>query len=111
MDDCEPARRTERREPWTEGSLTDRLTLSRIPSGQYFLRIEPEGERTGRPVRYEVRVIRDAATSFWFFAALVLIVIPPIASTWRSAAFERRRWAESDHGPSDSSGGGDDDDE
>ena len=100
-------------ESWSEGSLMDRVTLSSIPSGRYFLRIEPEGDRAGRPVRYGVRIIRDTATSIWFLVALVLIVIPPIASLWRSAAFERRRWAESDHAPgdSDSSDSGDDDDE
>jgi hypothetical protein len=95
---------------WSEGSRTDGVTLSRIPSGRYFLRIEPEGDRAGRPMRYRVRVIRDVATSIWFFAALVLIVIPPLASTWRSATFERQRWAESDLRPPGSSddGGGDD---
>jgi hypothetical protein len=98
-------------ESWSEGSRTDNLTLSRIPSGRYFLRIEPEGDRAGRPVRYRVRVVRDAATSIWFLAALVLIVIPPIASTWRSATFERRRWAESDHAPAGSSNDEGDDDE
>jgi hypothetical protein len=98
-------------ESWSEGSRADDVTLSRIPSGRYFLRIEPEGDRAGRPVRYRVRVIRDVATSIWFFAALVLIVIPPIGSTWRSAAFERQRWAESDHGPADTSNAADDDDD
>ena len=98
-------------ESWSEGSRTDGVTLSRIPSGRYFLRIEPEGDRGGVPVQYRVRVVRDAATSIWFFAALVLIVIPPVAATWRSAAFERRRWAESDHAPGDSSDDGDEDDE
>jgi ribosomal protein S27E len=90
-------------ESWSEGGRTDGVTLSRIPSGRYFLRIEPEGDRTGRPLHYSVRVIRDVATSIWFFAALVLIVIPPLASTWRSASFERRRWAESDQAPAGSS--------
>jgi ribosomal protein S27E len=83
-------------ESWLEGSRTDDVTLSRIPAGRYFLRVEPEGDRTGQPVRYQVRVVRDVATSIWFLAALALIAIPPIAATWRSAAFERRRWAESD---------------
>lgn len=98
-------------ESWSEGSQLAGVTLSRIPSGRYFLRIEPDGDRAGRPVRYRVRVIRDAATSMWFLAALALLVIPPIASTWRSAAFERRRWAESDHAPAGWSPDGDDDDE
>jgi ribosomal protein S27E len=98
-------------ESWSEGSREDDVTLSRIPPGRYFLRIEPEGDRAGRPVTYRVRVIRDVPTSIWFLAALVLIVLPPIASTWRSAGFERRRWAESDQAPAGSSGGGDNDDE
>jgi hypothetical protein len=98
-------------ESWSEGSRTAALTLSRIPSGRYFLRIEPEGDRAGRPVRYRVRVVRDVATSIWFVAALALLVIPPLGSTWRSATFERRRWAESDHAPAASSDDGDDDDE
>src|SRR5262249_52533097 len=63
-------------EPWSEGSRADGVTLSRIPSGRYFLRIEHEGVRAGHPVRYRVRVVRDVATSIWFLAALVLIVIP-----------------------------------
>jgi len=98
-------------ESWSEGSRGDDVTLSRIPSGRYFLRIEPEGDRAGHPVRYRVRVVRDVATSLWFLVAVVLIVIPPIASTWRSATFERRRWAESDDAPAASSHDGDDDDE
>lgn len=98
-------------ESWSEGSRTDGVTLSRIPPGRYFLRIEPEGDSDGRPVRYRVRVVRDAATSIWFLAALALIAVPPIAATWRSAAFERRRWAESDHAPAGSSDDGDDDDD
>jgi hypothetical protein len=98
-------------ESWSEGSRADGVTLSRIPSGRYFLRIEPDGDRAGRPVHYRVRIIRDAATSIWFVAALVLIVIPPIAATWRSATFERQRWAESDHAPVADSSDGDDEDE
>jgi Domain of unknown function (DUF4178) len=98
-------------ESWSEGSRADGVTLSRIPPGRYFLRVEPESDRAGRLLHYRVRVIRDVATSSWFLVALVLLVLPPIASTWRSASFERQRWAESDHAPGDSSRDGDGDDE
>jgi ribosomal protein S27E len=84
-------------ESWSEGSPTDSVTLSRIPPGRYFLRIEPDGDHTGPPIVYRVRVVRDVATSIWFLVAVVLIVIPPIVSSRRSAAFEAQRWAESDH--------------
>ena len=96
-------------ESWTEGSRTDSITLPEIPSGRYFLRIEPEGERTGRPVSYRVTVVRDVATSLWFVIAVILIFIPPILTSMRAAGFEGRRWQESDHGSGGSSGDNDDD--
>jgi hypothetical protein len=92
-------------ESWSEGSRSDRVTLPHIPPGHYFLRIEPEGERVGRPVRYRVTVIRDVPTALWFLAAVVLVIVPPIRTSMRAGAFEGRRWQESDHG----SGGSDDD--
>ena len=50
-------------ESWSEGSTANSVTLPRVPPGRYFLRIEPEGERTGKPVSYSVKVIRDVPTS------------------------------------------------
>jgi ribosomal protein S27E len=85
-------------ESWTEGSPTDAVALPSVPAGRYFLRIETEGDRTAAPIRYRVRVVRDVSTSLWFLVALVLIVVPPILGSRRAAAFEHRRWQESDHG-------------
>jgi hypothetical protein len=90
-------------ESWTEGSRADAVTVPRVPPGRYFLRIEPEGDRTSTPVQYRVAVIRDVPTSIWFFAALAFLAVPPILATWRSMAFESRRWQESDHASSSSS--------
>jgi hypothetical protein len=100
-------------ESWSEGSPTSSVTIPSVPPGRYFLRIEPEGERVGRPVRYTVRVVRDVATWTWFAGAIVLLVIPPILMTMRATAFEQRRWKESDHGGGGDSDGddGDDDDD
>jgi hypothetical protein len=83
---------------WSEGSAVHSVTLPTVPAGRYFLRIEPEGERTGRAVQYSVKVVRDVSTSIWFLGALVLVLIPPLRTSMRAAAFESRRWAESDHG-------------
>jgi hypothetical protein len=93
-------------EAWSEGSRNDDVTLPSIPAGRYFLRIEPEGDRTGKPVAYRVTVVRDVSTSLWFLAALGLLVIPPVLAQIRESGFEARRWQESDHG---TSSGGDDD--
>jgi ribosomal protein S27E len=100
-------------ESWTEGSIDDSVILPHIPPGRYFLRIEPEGDRGSRTVQYRVTVVRDVSTSLWFLGALVLLAVPPIVTSWRAAAFEGKRWAESDHGSTDSSGDdeGDDDDD
>ena len=98
-------------ESWSEGANSDDVMLPMVPPGRYFLRIEPEGDRGSQPVVYSVRVVRDVVTSLWFLIAVGLLALPPAAATWRSMAFERRRWQESDHAPSSSSGsdGGDDD--
>lgn len=98
-------------EAWSEGSRSDSVTLPHIPPGRYFLRVEPEGDRTGKPVRYQVAVVRDVPTSLWFLSAVVLIAFPPITTSIRASAFEQRRWQESDHGPSGSSDDDDDDDD
>jgi ribosomal protein S27E len=97
-------------ESWTEGSRADTVTLPTIPPGRYFLRIEPEGERIGKPVRYRVNVIEDVATSLWYVVTLILVLLPPIVTSIRAAGFETRRWAESDHGSSATSDDDDDDD-
>jgi hypothetical protein len=96
-------------EAWTEGDRADSVTLPAVPPGRYFLRIEPEGEAAGRPIRYRVTVMRDVAIRIWFVVAAVLILIPPILTSWRGASFERRRWAEAGGTSSDGGGDGDDD--
>src|SRR5262249_47860835 len=98
-------------ESWTEGSRADSVTLPAVPAGRYFLRVEPDGERNGKPIQYQVTLIRGVATSVWFFIAVVLLLIPPALTTWRAASFERRRWEESGGSSSDSGDSGDDDDE
>ncbi|HEX7137630.1 MAG TPA: DUF4178 domain-containing protein [Vicinamibacterales bacterium] len=82
-------------ESWTEGSRADWVTLPSIPSGRYFLRIEPEGEPNSKPIQYQVTVTRGVSTSVWFLIALVLVLVPPVVTTWRAMSFERMRWAES----------------
>jgi Domain of unknown function (DUF4178) len=96
-------------ESWTEGSRADSVTLPTVPSGRYFLRIEPDGERASKPIQYQVTVVRGTVTPFWFLIALALIVVPPVMTSWRALSFENRRWQES--GGSSSDTGDDDDDD
>lgn len=90
-------------ESWSEGSPRDSVTLPRIPSGKYFLRIEPEGDRSLGRISYSVSVIHDVPNSLWFLIAAPMLLVPAIFSTWRSIGFEHRRWQESDHASSGSS--------
>ena len=89
---------------WTEGRRREAVTLPRIPAGRYYLRIEPEMEAAAgggvRTMNYEVVVYRDAFHTFWFWLALPILLVPPIIVTIRAAAFEGKRWQESDYAPS-----------
>jgi hypothetical protein len=103
---------------WSEGDRRDKVTLSRVEAGRYYLRIEPEMEAsatafTERPLRmeYEVTVRRDVSSTWLLWLALPLLLLPPIVTTMRSGVFEGQRWAESDYGTAaggSSSSGGDD---
>jgi hypothetical protein len=97
-------------ESWSEGSSRDSVTLPVVPSGKYFLRIEPEGDAKLGRISYSVAVIHDVASSLWFLIAAPLLLVPAILSTWRSVGFEHRRWQESDHATSSSSSSSDGDD-
>jgi hypothetical protein len=93
---------------WTEGSRLGEVEVPAVPPGQYYLRVEPEGEEKGTtPVHYTLTVVRDVVTWWPYVVAFVLLVVPPIVSSVRAMTFEGRRWAESDHASSSS----DDDDD
>jgi len=73
---------TDRRSPsytreryWAEGSQDDAVRVPTVPPGRYVLRIEPEGPV---PVRYGVRVQRDAPGWEFFAVALLLLLVPPV---------------------------------
>ena len=91
---------------WTEGGRNDSATLSAIPAGRYYLRVEPEYASPGssdfvrRPVHYRLIIRRDVPNYWIFLVGFLLLLVPPIIVTIRGSRFETRRWAESDHAPS-----------
>ena len=92
-------------EAWHEGSRSDRARIPSVPPGRYYLRVDPELPADARrPVRYTLTVRRDVPAWPYFAVVLVLLAIPPATSGGRAAAFEAKRWAESDYAPSGSSG-------
>jgi hypothetical protein len=89
---------------WQEGSQHDRVVLPSIPSGRYYLRVEPESEANLGSIGYTVTVTRDVPVLGVYFLALAAILLPALLISWRTYNFEQMRWAESDH-PMKSIGG------
>jgi hypothetical protein len=94
----------------TEGSRKNSVIIPSVPSGKYYLRVEPELDRSTTSMHYQLAVRRDVPNNIFFWITAVLLLIPPILKSVRAASFESRRWRESDYAPSGSSddGGGDD---
>ena len=97
-------------ESWSEGNTSATLSLPRLPAGQYYMRVEPEGPPNGPQVPYKIVVRRDVADPFPYLLALAVLMLRPIWVWFKKAGFEARRNAESDYAPS-SSGDDDDDDD
>jgi len=83
----------------TEGSRSNRVFLPSIPSGRYYLRVEPEMSAQGRSVIYDIVVRRDVPNFTFFWIAALLLLVPPIVTTVRTARFESARWRESNYAP------------
>ena len=97
--------------PWSEGSRDDEVVFLNIPAGTYYLTVDPDlpaNQATAVRDRLEVH----AAGAGWsnFVIVMIFLLVFPIFTALRRAAFETRRWAESDHAPvsGDDADGGDD---
>jgi hypothetical protein len=93
---------------WSEGSRTDSAVIPTVPSGHYYLRVEPEMSAGTFPVHYTLDIERDVPSLSFFFIAAILLLIPPALISARAFRFEFRRWQESDYAVS--SGDSSDDD-
>lgn len=85
-----------------EGSPRGVARLPVVPSGRYYLRVEPEmepGRRLAQNVQYSLDVQRAAPGVGWFTVAILLLLVPPSFISIRALRFENSRWAESDYGP------------
>jgi hypothetical protein len=87
-------------ESWSEGGQSDSVSIPAVPSGHYYLRIEPEMDsKQPAYMSYDIAIRRDVPNYMFFLIALVLLMVPPILSTMRIGAFEKARWQESDFAP------------
>ena len=94
---------------WTEGKQTDTVALPSVPTGKYFLRIEPEVDPLLPVISYTVSVRRDVPVFGIYGLAFLALLVPVLLISWRAYTFERSRWSESDHPPMQFSGSSEDD--
>jgi ribosomal protein L37AE/L43A len=96
---------------WSEGSRNDEVVFRNVPAGTYYLVLDPDmAPDKFVAVRDQVEVVTPRAGWSNFVLVSLFLLIFPVFSTFRRAAFETRRWAESDHAPvsRDDSDGDDD---
>jgi uncharacterized protein DUF4178 len=97
---------------WSEGSTVDRATIPSVPSGRYYLRVQPElGNDNSRPLNYILTLQRDMPSLTLFALVLGLLAVPPILAAFRHYGFEQLRWRESDYASSSSDDDSDSDDD
>ena len=85
-------------ERWSEGSQRDRALVPRVASGEYMLRVAPEGPV---PTQYTISIVRDAPVNLIWILGLVFLLLPPGFSLLRHFTFKSQRWAESDYASDD----------
>ena len=75
------------------------MIVPSVPSGKYYLRVEPEMAPGSPFVGYDLRLRRDVPNYGFFGLAALLLLIPPVLTTFRRGSFEAARWRESDYAP------------
>ncbi len=99
-------------EKWSEGSQGRSIWLSRVPAGRYVLRLEPESDSPNPPASFRVKITSGVPRFLHLVLVLLLLLVGPLGLLFGHAAFEGRRWSESDFTAvgtvREASGGGDD---
>jgi len=103
---------------WTEGDKADSVSIGGVPGGKYYLRVEPDMEKTlgselfgSKRVNYEIKVRRDVAVIWPYFVVWPFLLIPPLWAILRRYSFEGKRWAESDPSGNAAFSSGEDDED
>ena len=83
----------------SEGSRNNSVIIPSVPSGEYYLRVEPEMDARSPFMRYDLELRRNVPNYGFFGIAALLLLIPPVLTTVRKGSFEAARWRESDYAP------------
>ena len=77
---------------WSEGGRSASASLSGVPEGPYYLRVEPEMEKDGRahrcPTRSWSNGVNRPISGFW--SPFLALLIPPVFTMIRAFSFENR---------------------
>ena len=91
-------------ESWSEGSRNDEVVFLDIPPGTYYLTVDPDFAPENRNAIRNTLEVRSGGSGWSnYILVMIFLVIFPIFTRLRLAAFEAKRWAESDHAPITSS--------
>ena len=82
-------------ESWTEGSQRASCVVGSIPPGKYILRLNPQWEKAVG--RYDITVRSHVPRPLHLVLAVLLVGLWPALLVLQRAAFEGRRWSESDY--------------
>lgn len=91
----------------SDGSRNNSVIVPSVPSGPYYLRVEPEMAAGSPYVSYDLELRRNVPNYGFFGVAALLLLIPPVLATFRRNSFEAARWRESDYAPKTGRGGDD----
>ena len=69
----------------SEGSRNNSVIIPSVPSGQYYLRVEPEMALGSPYVRYDLELRRNVPNYGFFGIAALLLLIPPVLTTFEKA--------------------------
>lgn len=87
-------------ESWSEGSRSDEVVFRDVPPGTYYLALDPD-LAPEKPVSVTDTLEVSSGSAGWsnYVLLMIFLILFPIFTRMRRAAFEVRRWAESDHAP------------
>lgn len=96
---------------WSEGNNADEVVFHDIPAGTYYLTLEPDLAPENPVAVHDTLEVRTGGAGWSnFVILLVFLMVFPVLTLLRHAAFENRRWLESDHPPENSADADGDDD-
>lgn len=82
-------------ENWVEGNKKNDITIPSVPSGRYYLLVEPQSDV--KQAAYTLTVYRNVPGWTNFFLAFAVLIIVGVVILVRVGMFESRRWMDSDH--------------